>query len=94
MRPLVLLTALGLLVVGAARADDSAAGSIGAELTVDNDSLVVDNVDPGGPGEKSGLKAGEVIIKINNLIVTAFPSLRIFKIHTISHCKKECLVCI
>ena len=69
MRPLVLLTALGLLEVGAARADDSAAGSIGAELSVDNDTLVVDGVDPGGRAEKAGLKAGDVIIKINDLVV-------------------------
>jgi S1-C subfamily serine protease len=69
VRPLVLLTALGPLFVGAARADDSPAGSIGAELSVDNDTLVVDNVDPGGPAEKAGLKAGDVVIKINNLEV-------------------------
>jgi predicted metalloprotease with PDZ domain len=65
VRPLLLLAALGLLIVGAARADDPPA--IGAELSIDNDTLVVDNIVPGGPAEKAGLKAGDVIIKINNL---------------------------
>lgn len=69
MRPFVLVAALGLLFVGAARADDPPEGSIGAELSIENDTLVVGSIDPGGPAEKAGLKAGDVIVKINDLVV-------------------------
>ncbi len=69
MRSLVSFTALALLVAGVAYADDQPEVSIGAELTIDNDTLVVDNIDQGGPAEKAGLKAGDVIVRINDLVV-------------------------
>jgi putative serine protease PepD len=70
MRPLVALVALvavGLLAGGAAFAAEP--GSIGAELTVSNGSLVVDNIDEGGPAAKAGVRAGDVIVRINDLAV-------------------------
>jgi len=67
MRPLAALVAIGLLAAGAAFAAEP--GSIGAELTIHNGSLVVDNVDEGGPAEKAGVKAGDVIVRINDLVV-------------------------
>jgi C-terminal processing protease CtpA/Prc len=69
VRPLVVFTAWTLLAVGAARADDPPEVSIGAELIIENGALVVANVDEGGSAEKAGLKAGDVIIRINNLVV-------------------------
>jgi putative serine protease PepD len=64
-----LSAALGLLAVGAARADDPPEDPLGAELFIDNDSLAVGNVEPGGPAEKAGLKVGDVIVRINDLVV-------------------------
>jgi S1-C subfamily serine protease len=69
VRPLASLVATTLLAVGATRADSPPAGSIGAELTIHNATLVVDNVDDGGPAAKAGVKAGDVVIKINDLVV-------------------------
>jgi putative serine protease PepD len=69
VRPLASFTAIALLVVAPAWADDAPEGSIGAELTINNGSLVVDNIDAGGPAEKAGLKAGDVIIRINDLVL-------------------------
>jgi len=69
VRPLVVFPALALLAVGAARADDPPGVSIGAELIIENGTMVVDNVDKGGPAEKAGLKAGDVIVRINDLVI-------------------------
>ena len=70
MRSLALLAALGLPVVVTARTDNSPeGGNIGAELTIENGTLVVDNIDEGGPAEKAGLKVGDVVTKINDLVV-------------------------
>jgi S1-C subfamily serine protease len=69
VRPLVSFTALTLLAFGAARADDPPAGSIGAEFSIENGTLVVDNIVEGGPADKAGVKAGDVIVRINDLAV-------------------------
>ena len=66
MRLLAPLAALTLLAVQAARADDPPEGSIGIMIKNDDGKVVVVSTVEKGPAEKAGLKADDVIVKVND----------------------------
>jgi C-terminal processing protease CtpA/Prc len=67
MRLLVSLAVAGLMAAGTtARADDPPEGSIGIKVKVDDGKLVVESTIKDSPAEKAGLKADDVIVKIDD----------------------------
>jgi C-terminal processing protease CtpA/Prc len=50
----------------AVRADDPPEGSIGVQVKIDEGKIVVVEPFKGSPAEKAGIKAGDVIVKIND----------------------------
>lgn len=68
MRLLVSLMAVGVGAVGV-RADDPPEGSIGVMIKIDDGKLVVVSTISGSPAEKAGLKADDVIVKINDHVI-------------------------
>ena len=48
------------------RADDPPEGSIGVQVKIDEGKIVVVEPIKGSPAEKAGIKAGDVIVKIND----------------------------
>jgi S1-C subfamily serine protease len=60
--------ALAAALVGAARAEDlpKPKGSIGVMISAETGSVVVVGTVPDSPAEKAGLKAGDVIVKVND----------------------------
>jgi S1-C subfamily serine protease len=68
MRLLVTFALAGLFVGTAVRGDDppKPKGSIGIMISAKTGSVVIEDTVPGSPAEKAGLKAGDVIVKIND----------------------------
>ena len=65
MRLPVAFALAGLLVTGSlARAEDE--GSIGVQIKIDDGKIVVVEPIKGSPAEKAGLKADDVIVKIDD----------------------------
>jgi carboxyl-terminal processing protease len=59
-----------LFSAGAAvQADDPPQGSIGVQVKIDEGKIVVVEPFKGSPAEKAGIKAGDVIVKINDFKV-------------------------
>jgi S1-C subfamily serine protease len=67
MRLVVSLVTAALLA-GGVRADDppKAKGSIGVKISAETGSVVVVETIPGSPAEKAGIKAGDVIVQVND----------------------------
>jgi carboxyl-terminal processing protease len=68
---LVVMTALAvaLAAVGPARAEDPPEGSIGVQIKIDEGKIVVVEPVKDGPAEKAGIKAGDVIVKVDDFKV-------------------------
>ena len=68
MRLLVSFAVLGLLSAAGARAEDppKPKGSIGVLVSAESGSVVVVEAVKGGPADKAGIKAGDVIVKVND----------------------------
>jgi S1-C subfamily serine protease len=65
---LLLPVAIACLLVGPAlRADDPPEGSIGVQVKLEDGKIVVVEPIKGGPAEKAGVKANDVIVKVNDL---------------------------
>lgn len=68
MRLFTALVVTGLLAGTAARADDEAQqGSIGVQVKFEEDRVVVVEALKGGPADKAGIKAGDVIVKVGDV---------------------------
>jgi S1-C subfamily serine protease len=67
MRLLASLVAVAVVAVGV-RAEDppKPKGSIGVKVSAETGSVVVVETIPGSPAEKAGLKAGDVVVKVND----------------------------
>ena len=68
MRLLVPLALAGLLTAGSAvRADDPPEGSIGVMIKFEDGKIIVVSTIEKSPAEKAGLKADDVILKVNDV---------------------------
>lgn len=67
MRLLVSFALVGLLTGTAVRAEDPPEGSIGVQIKVDDGKIVVVGTVEKSPAEKAGLKADDVIVKVNDV---------------------------
>ena len=65
---LIVTTALAVALVafGPARAEDPPEGSIGVQIKIDEGKIVVVEPIKDGPAEKAGIKAGDVIVKVDD----------------------------
>jgi carboxyl-terminal processing protease len=66
MRLLLPVAIACLLVRAAVRADDPPEGSIGVQVKLDDGKIVVVEPIKGGPADKAGVKANDVIVKVND----------------------------
>lgn len=70
MRLLVSFALVGLLAVAASAQElPKPKGSIGILVSAETGSVVIREAVAGSPAEKAGLKAGDVIVKVNDLKV-------------------------
>jgi S1-C subfamily serine protease len=63
------LVALLVMVGSAARAQDEPKGVIGVKLKIDDGKIVVDEPIKDGPADKAGIKANDVILKVDDFKV-------------------------
>src|SRR5262245_15408660 len=61
--------AAALVAFGSIRAEDPPEGSIGVQIKIDEGKIVVVEPIKDGPADKAGIKAGDVIVKVDDFKV-------------------------